>query len=105
GLPDIGHLFPDTEETFRDADSLHLAATVAQEVRRAGFEIENLDVAVLAQKPRLAPHIELMRERMAGAFGIEPGRIGLKATTTEKLGFVGRAEGIAALASALLRHV
>lgn len=104
GLPDIGHFFPDTDERFRSADSLELARHVAGTLREQSWSIENLDIAVMAEKPRLAPHIATMRERMAAAFGVEPGQIGVKATTMEKLGFVGRSEGIAALASALLRH-
>lgn len=104
GLPDIGHFFPDTDERFRGADSLELARYVASTLREQSWSIENLDVAVMAEKPRLAPHIATMRERMAEAFGVEPDQIGVKATTMEKLGFVGRSEGIAALASALLRH-
>lgn len=104
GLPDIGHFFPDTDQRFQGADSLKLARHVAETIRDKGWSIENLDLAVMAEKPRLAPHIETMRQRMARAFQVEPDQIGIKATTMEKLGFVGRSEGIAALASALLRH-
>jgi 2-C-methyl-D-erythritol 2,4-cyclodiphosphate synthase len=104
GLPDIGNLFPDTDEQFRGADSLELARRVAWAVHEAGWSIVNLDLAVMAEKPRLSPHVAIMRERMGGAFGLEPWQIGIKATTMEKLGFIGRSEGIAALATALLRH-
>ncbi len=104
GLPDIGHFFPDTDERFRGADSLELARHVAHTLTEKGWTIENLDLAVMAEKPKLAPHIATMRARMAEAFGIQADQIGVKATTMEKLGFIGRSEGIAALASALLRH-
>lgn len=104
GLPDIGHFFPDTDERFRGADSLKLARHVAETMSEKGWSIENIDIAVMAEKPKLAPHIQTMRRRMAEAFRIQPEQIGVKATTMEKLGFIGRSEGIAALASALLRH-
>lgn len=104
GLPDIGVHFPDAEERWRDADSLALAAVVAEKVARAGYRIEGVDIMVLAQRPRLSPHFPAMRRNLARVLALEPGRLGLKATTTEGLGFPGREEGMAAVACALLRR-
>ena len=101
-LGDIGNLFPDTDPAFRGADSLVLAQHVAKAVRAAGYEIGNVDATVLAQAPRLAPHIPAMRERIAEALGISPAAVSVKATTEEGLGFTGAREGIAAHAAALI---
>jgi len=101
-LGDIGHLFPDTDPAYKDADSLQLLAGVTERLARAGWGIVNVDATVIAQAPRLAPHFPAMADRLAGAMSIARERIGLKATTTERLGFTGRAEGIAAQAAALL---
>ena len=101
-LGDIGNLFPDTDPAFRGADSLVLAQHVAKAVRAAGYEIGNVDATVLAQAPRLAPHIPAMREWIAAALGIPPAAVSVKATTEEGLGFTGAREGIAAHAVALI---
>lgn len=104
GLPDIGHFFPNTSEEFRGADSMLLAQRVAQELTARGLEVVNLDVMVLAEVPKVGPHREAMKNNLARAFGLPPERVALKATTMEKMGFVGRGEGISVIASALLRE-
>jgi len=101
-LGDIGHLFPDTDASYKGADSLVLLAEVMRQVRESGYELGNADVTVMAQAPMLAPFIEQMREKLAAAMQVDVDCIGVKATTTEKLGFTGRGEGIAAMAIALL---
>jgi len=101
-LGDIGHLFPDTDASYKGADSLVLLAEVMRQVRAKGFELGNADVTVIAQAPKLAPFIEQMREKLATAMQVDVDCLGVKATTTEKLGFTGRGEGIAAQAVALL---
>lgn len=101
-LGDIGKLFPDTDPAFAGADSLALASRVAAVVRDSGYEIGNVDTTVLAQAPKLAPHIPAMRERIAAALGISPDAVSVKATTEEGLGFTGARAGIAAHAVALL---
>ncbi len=105
GKRDIGHHFPPGDPAFRDADSVGLAASVAGMLRAAGWSIVNVDAVVLAEAPHLAPYIEAMRARLAGAMGIEPDQIGIKASTAEGMGPVGRGEGIEAHAVALLRKV
>ena len=102
-LGDIGKLFPDSDPAYTGADSLALLKIVAQRVREAGFEIENVDSTVLAQAPKLAPHILRMRENIAAALAVDPAAVSVKATTEEGLGFTGTGEGIAAQAVALLR--
>ncbi|MBD3331764.1 2-C-methyl-D-erythritol 2,4-cyclodiphosphate synthase [candidate division GN15 bacterium] len=103
GLGDIGTHFPPTQETWRDADSLELLKTVVKKLKQAGLkEIVNIDATLMAQQPRLAPHLSAMRTRLASAVPVVPERISLKATTTEYLGFVGREEGIAASAVCLI---
>lgn len=101
-LGDIGKLFPDTDPAYEGADSLVLLARVAELVRSKGFEIVDVDSTVAAQAPKLAPYREQMRENLAAALGLSAENVGVKATTTEGLGFVGRKEGIAAWAVALL---
>jgi 2-C-methyl-D-erythritol 2,4-cyclodiphosphate synthase len=103
GLGDIGEHFPDTDERYRDADSLVLLEAVVTMVLAAGVEIENVDCTLLMEAPRLAPHREAIRERLATALGLAPGRVNVKATTGEGMGFIGRGEGVAALAVAGLR--
>ena len=100
---DIGQLFPDTDPAYEGADSLVLLARVCRRrARREGFAIVDCDCTVAAQAPKLAPHREQMRENLARAMGLPVGCVGVKATTTERLGFVGREEGIEAWAVALL---
>jgi len=101
-LGDIGHLFPDNDDSYKGADSLLLLAEVMCQVRAKGFELGNADVTVIAQAPKLAPHIAAMRRNLAHAMQVGVEQIGVKATTTEMLGFTGRGEGIAAQAVALL---
>lgn len=104
-LGDIGQHFPDTDPAFKGADSLKLLTHVTKELEKGGWGIVNVDATIVAQKPKMAPHLPQMAERLAGAMGIHAGRVNLKATTTEKLGFTGRAEGIAAQAIALIALV
>jgi len=102
GLGDIGRHFPDTDERYRGADSRGLLRAVAAEVKKAGFRVANVDATVLAQAPRMAPHMPRMVANIAADLGIPESCVNVKATTTEQLGFVGRGEGMAAQAIALL---
>jgi len=99
---DIGQLFPDTDPAWRGADSRDLLRRVAVEMTVRGYRVVNCDVTVLAQAPKLAPHREAMRTNIARDLGVEVSCVSVKATTTERLGFVGRAEGIAAQAVVLV---
>ena len=101
-LGDIGALFPDNDQAFAGADSLLLAAEVAKKVREAGYTICNVDATVLAQRPKLAPHIPTMRENIARALELPVTAISVKATTEEGLGFTGMGEGMAAHAVCLI---
>ena len=103
-LGDIGKLFPDSDERYSGADSLLLLAEVAAKIAGAGFTVGNVDCTVLAQRPKLAPHIPLMRERIAETLGVPVDRVSVKATTEEGLGFTGEGLGIAAHAVALLNE-
>lgn len=98
---DIGKLFPDTDPAFKDADSLVLLEKVAQFVRDEGFEILDVDSVIAAQVPKLSPYRDQMRENLARAMGVAVENVGVKATTTEHLGFEGREEGISATAVCL----
>ena len=102
GLADIGALFPSDDERHRGADSLVLLAEAYRQVREAGFELVNADCVVIGQEPRVAPHRDAMRNRLAGALGVANGLVNVRATMTDGLGFTGRAEGLAAQAVALL---
>ncbi len=102
GLPDIGHWFPDTDARFAGVSSLALLERVRETIEKAGYSVGNLDVTVLAEAPKLAPHKEKMKENLANALQISPRQISVKATTNETLGAIGRREGIAAMAVALL---
>ncbi len=99
---DIGKLFPDTDPAYKGANSLKLLSEVAQLVRSSGFEIIDIDCVIAAQAPKLSPYREEMRKNLAKACGIEVDNLGIKATTTEHLGFEGREEGISAQAVALV---
>ena len=103
-LGDIGKLFPDSDPAYEGADSLVLLKRVTQVLGESGYKIGNVDATVLAQRPKLAPHIPAMRENLAAAMGIEPGQVSVKATTEEGLGFTGAGEGIAAHAVALIEE-
>jgi 2-C-methyl-D-erythritol 2,4-cyclodiphosphate synthase len=105
GLGDIGGRFPDTDEALRGADSAVLLGTVGREVRARGFAVVNIDTTIIAQAPRMAPHIPAMAANVARLLEIEAAQVNIKAKTNERLGFLGRGEGIAALASALIEMV
>lgn len=105
GLADIGALFPVSDDRWRGASSLDLLARAYADVREAGFELVNADVVLIGEEPRLAPHRLEMRRRLAEALGVDPSRIAVRATTTDRLGFTGRGEGLAAQAVALVRRV
>lgn len=101
-LGDIGKHFPDTDPAFEGADSAKLMEHVWALVKKEGYKLGNIDCTIIAQKPKMAPYIEEMRVRIAGLLEAEIGQINVKATTTEKLGFTGRSEGIAAQAVIIL---
>jgi 2-C-methyl-D-erythritol 2,4-cyclodiphosphate synthase len=103
GLGDIGGMFPDTEPRWAGADSRTLLRDVVARLAAQGLAVANADLTVIAQAPRLAPHIGEMRARIAADLGIAVDRVNVKATTTERLGYIGRGEGLAAHAVALLR--
>ncbi|HJX61980.1 MAG TPA: 2-C-methyl-D-erythritol 2,4-cyclodiphosphate synthase [Dehalococcoidia bacterium] len=102
GLSDIGHHFPPDDPTLAGADSRELLARTVQMIGPLGYAVGNVDATVIAEKPRLAPHIKAMRQRIAETLEIDESRVSVKATTNEGLGDIGRGEGIAALAIALL---
>ena len=102
GLGDIGRHFPDTDERWRDADSIQLLRAVLDLLREAGLTPLNVDATVACETPRLEPHRDEMRSRLAAALGLDHGAVNVKFTTGERMGFVGRGEGIAALAVATL---
>jgi len=102
GLGDIGELFPDDDEAYRGADSIGLLVEVTRRVAAAGWRVVNVDLTVVCQAPRLAPYRGAMASRLAAALAVAPGAVGVKATTTEGMGFAGRGEGIVALAVCLL---
>jgi 2-C-methyl-D-erythritol 2,4-cyclodiphosphate synthase len=104
GLGDIGALFRSDDERWRGADSLDLLAEAYGQVRAAGFALVNADCVLIGEKPRIAPHRDAMRERLAAALGVEGARVNVRATTTDRLGFTGRGEGLAAEAVALLER-
>jgi len=103
-LGDIGQLFPDTDPRYEGADSMMLLREVCRRAAGAGFRLGNCDITILAQKPKLMPHIPAMRDRLARVMGTELGRVSVKATTEEGLGFTGAQEGIAAHAVVLLEE-
>lgn len=103
GLGDIGEQFPDSDERYRDADSLGLLASVLPLVFAQGLELVNVDTTVVMERPKLSPHREVIRESLASALGLAIQRVNVKASTGEGIGFVGRGEGVAALAVASLR--
>ena len=102
-MGDIGKLFPDTDEKYKGADSLLLLRQVGIHLRRSGYSIVNIDSTVIAQAPKLAPHIKLMRSNIARALGIDVSAVSVKATTEEGLGFTGEKLGIAAHAVCLIQ--
>jgi 2-C-methyl-D-erythritol 2,4-cyclodiphosphate synthase len=104
GLGDIGQHFPDTDERFKDADSMVLLRTVCTTLDMAGFTIEHVDATVVAEAPKLSPHRDAIRASLARGLDVPPAHVNVKATRGEGMGFVGRREGIAALAIATLRR-
>ena len=104
GLGDIGKHFPDTDPQYKGADSLVLLTVVAQRVKEAGYRVSNIDVTMIAQRPKLKDHIPQMVLNIAAAVGIEAGRVNVKATTEEKLGFTGTGEGMSCHAVCLLEE-
>jgi 2-C-methyl-D-erythritol 2,4-cyclodiphosphate synthase len=101
GLEDIGHYFPDTDERYRGADSIDLLRE-ARTIVGESWQVANVDAVVICERPKIRDHREAMRGNLAEALGVEPARIGVRGTTTERLGFTGRGEGIAAQAICLL---
>jgi len=104
GLGDIGKHFPDTDPKYKGADSLELLRIVAIRVKEAGYRVSNIDVTMIAQRPKLKDHIPHMVENIAAAVGIAPNRVNVKATTEEKLGFTGTGEGMSCHAVCLLEE-
>jgi 2-C-methyl-D-erythritol 4-phosphate cytidylyltransferase/2-C-methyl-D-erythritol 2,4-cyclodiphosphate synthase len=105
GLPDIGTHFPPDDPAYRGADSMTLLESVAARLRSSGWQVANIDAVVMAESPRLAPHVDAMRGKIAAALGTTRGQIGIKATTAEGLGAIGRGDGIASQAVALLERI
>jgi 2-C-methyl-D-erythritol 2,4-cyclodiphosphate synthase len=104
-LGDIGRHFPPDEARWRGADSRELLAAVVALLGEAGWRAENTDLTIVCERPRIGPHVDAMRKTIAQTLGIDPAAVSVKATTTEKLGFCGRGEGIAALAVALISPI
>lgn len=102
GMRDIGYHYPDTSDEFKGADSAVLARDCAEKVRSAGFEIDYVDITVIAQYPKLSPYIEEIRKSTAKTIGVDVSRVNVKATTEEKMGFTGRKEGVRVHAVCLL---
>ena len=104
-LGDIGGHFPSSDERWRDADSIEMLKQVVKLIAQAGFRAVNVDVTVIAERPRIAPHVVALRQNLAMALGVESARVSVKATTTDGLGALGRGEGIAAMAVVLLEEL
>jgi len=100
GEPDIGYFFPNTDPQWKNAASTEFLKVIAEKIRDADKTITNIDASLVAEEPRVLPHLTAMKTCLADSLGIETGQIGIKATTNEKMGFVGRGEGIAAMAVA-----
>jgi 2-C-methyl-D-erythritol 2,4-cyclodiphosphate synthase len=105
GLADIGALFPSDDDRWRGADSIELLSRAYADVRAAGFALVSADCILIGQEPTIAPHREQMRDLLAAALGSDPTRVNVRATTTDRLGFTGRGEGLAAQAVALLERL
>lgn len=101
-LGDIGKHFPDSDPKYKGISSMLLLEKVYEKIKKGGYTLENADITIVAQMPKLAPYIEAMRQNIADALGLDVGQISVKATTTEHLGFEGRCEGISAMAVVLL---
>ena len=100
GEPDIGHLFPNTDPSIRGISSLEILRRVRALLDEKSIRLHNIDATLIAEEPKISPHLTLMKERVGVALGLPPARIGIKATTNESMGFLGRSEGMAALATA-----
>ncbi len=100
GEPDIGHLFPNTDPTIRGISSLEILRRVGSVLNEKSIQLHNIDATLIAEEPRIAPHLAEMKNRVGTALGLSPARVGIKATTNESMGFLGRGEGMAALATA-----
>lgn len=103
-IGDIGDLFPDTSSEWKNADSIEMLKIVAQKIKEAGFTVVDVDSVLMAQAPKIAPYKQQMRQNIASALKLPIQKVGVKATTTERLGFVGRKDGMAASAVCLLEH-
>jgi len=104
GEPDIGHLFPNTDPSIRGISSLEILRRVRALLDEKSIRLHNIDATLIAEEPKISPHLALMKERVGAALGLPPGRIGIKATTNESMGFLGRSEGMAALATACVER-
>jgi 2-C-methyl-D-erythritol 2,4-cyclodiphosphate synthase len=104
GLGDIGQHFPDTDPTYKDADSGRLLEQVVGDLAERGWQVVNADVCLIGERPKIGPHRQRMRDRAASLLGLSPDALNVKATTTEKLGFTGRSEGLAAQAVVLIQR-
>jgi 2-C-methyl-D-erythritol 2,4-cyclodiphosphate synthase len=104
GLGDIGRHFPDTDPRYENADSIELLRAAMALAAGEGWRVVNVDATVICEEPRISPHAAEMAERLAGALGVEAGRVSIKGTTNEGMGFIGRGEGIATVAVALLER-
>jgi 2-C-methyl-D-erythritol 2,4-cyclodiphosphate synthase len=104
GLGDIGRLFPDTDPQYKDARSLDLLIRIHEQVSLLGFHVVNADTTVVCEAPRIGPHVNAMRDSLARALDVSPQEISIKGKTTEKMGFTGRGEGIAAFATVLIEQ-
>ena len=102
GEPDIGHLFPNTDPSIRGISSLEILRRVRALLEEKSIRLYNIDATLIAEEPKISPHLALMKERVGAALGLPPARIGIKATTNESMGFLGRSEGMAALATACM---
>jgi 2-C-methyl-D-erythritol 2,4-cyclodiphosphate synthase len=100
GEPDIGHLFPNTDPSIRGISSLEILRRVRALLDEKSIRLHNIDATLIAEEPKISPHLTLMKERIGAALGLHPNGIGIKATTNESMGFLGRSEGMAALATA-----
>lgn len=101
-LGDLGRHFPPDDDAWKDADSIDLLRRATARVREAGLRPANVDVTVICEAPRIAPHVDAMRARLAAALGVDPGAVSVKATSNEGMGWIGRGEGVAALAVAMI---
>ena len=104
-LPDIGHFFPDNDPSLKGMDSQLIIKKASEKIREKGYEIENIDTVLIAQEPKLSKYFELIQKKLAQTLNIEVNQVGVKATTNEKIGSLGKSKGIAAYATSLLKKV